>query len=159
MPFVAGYFLNCFFPLGQQVPHFVVLLLPLYIAGDLVHVPAADGESTVAALPFELAVGVQRLVDKVGRDALDLFDQVGNRDRGRELDQEVNVVGHPVDGNHRATHFYRLALDVAVEAAFDGRPDHWCPVPCGPDQVHVQAELVAVHVRPPYLRRRERPRR
>ena len=53
----------------------------------------ADGERTIGALPAKAEGWRKDGVDQVAGHALELADQVGDRDGGGQADEDVDVIG------------------------------------------------------------------
>src|SRR5688572_4396132 len=82
------------------------------------HSGLAYGEATIALLPSEVLMLDQSLVNPFGGTAFYLLEHFGVRQVGAIANQQVNVVGHAVDCQKRATEVAKDAADEWVEALF-----------------------------------------
>jgi hypothetical protein len=90
----------------------VVLLLALDVLNGLVQQRHTDRKGTVFDLPTKEAVLGEGVVNPFGRAAFEELQDLGNRESGRQRQEDVNVVGHP--SNFEGLHLV-LASDPAQE--------------------------------------------
>ena len=72
----------------------MVLGLGLDVFGRVLDAGDPDAERTISLLPLEIPMLLQRVVNPFRRIAFEKLDRLGNRKRGRNRKQNVNVVLH-----------------------------------------------------------------
>jgi hypothetical protein len=133
------------FQFRDQATRLMMFLLPLDIGHNSLHIPTADAEGAVEALPLEGQPRSQHIVDKMGGNALQSFDQLGHRDCAGHLNQNVQVVRHAVQSQNCATHFLGFESDHPVQWSLDRRRNEWKSIPCCPDQMDINRNGVPRH--------------
>ena len=111
------------------------------LAGDvLAHLSklaVADRERGIGTLPFEATIRRDLAIDKMGRCPFQPFDQIGNRERGRQLDQKMNMVLDTTKFEERRTKLISLRLNRAIHRALDRLIQQRESIPGCPDQMEV----------------------
>ena len=121
------------FLLKRNVP--VVLLLVGDVRPDRIDVRPADAERPVPRLPREVRPLRPRFMDPLGRVALHDPHRVCDRQRRRQGNEQVDVVGRPVDFQSRPADLPKVAAHVGEQVGPKGGVDLRQPVLRAEDDV------------------------
>ena len=113
----------------------------------------ADGERAIGALPAKAEGWRKDGVDQVAGDALELADQVGDREGGGQADEDVDVVGDAAEVHAVATELAGMRRDGGVDGCPQVRREDRCAVPSGPHEVDVEVKVGFWHRLGPARRR------
>jgi len=121
----------------------------VFLVADIVShgciVSAADCKRSIAVLPLEGPSMRKRLVNPSGRVAFDGSDELRDRNRGRGLNVQVNMITNPT----RAEQPPVLSLDCRCRAGKQpGPPFRVQPGPAilgGPDEVNAEGQMGVRH--------------
>ena len=116
----------------------IVVAFPLaaQIVGERVEIEWAEGLGPVTGLPSEAPRKKATLVDVVRGGALHALDEVGKGDRGRDAQQDVNVVGPAACGEQRAGEVVGFVAEDGGEQGVEGRGQDVPSMARGPDDVN-----------------------
>ncbi len=93
----------------------VMLLLLVDVGGEGHQVRRSDGEAAVAALPGKVAQGGSLGLQPFGGRGLQGFDQLSHRERARESDGEMHMIGNAPDAVGFTTRVPRHLSQIGVQ--------------------------------------------
>ena len=111
----------------------VMFILVRNVSGDGGYVGFAHAEHAISGLPGEF--GMALVVNPFTGIGLDDTYNFGNRMRGTNTNEHMNMIGHAVDNDRRATHFADNAAKVGEYIIADVRRDERQPLFGREDQV------------------------
>ena len=96
----------------------MVLLLVFNIQNQSAHVVGIYSKGGIVRLPLEGICWIDDLIDEVGRACFDALYEVRHRKRIGEVDQQMDMIRHHVEGNNLTAVLSTGILNVAIEARF-----------------------------------------
>jgi hypothetical protein len=78
------------------------------------HMARTDRKRSIAVLPIEVGKRRPFRFDQLGRIAFQFLDEVSHRNRPPEQAQDMNMVRHPADPQHRTAELIARAAEILV---------------------------------------------